>query len=35
MFYCMDPLREEETLVPLSEYNCRVYAVRCVYSREQ
>ena len=30
MFYCMDPLKEEEKLVPLEEFGNRVYAVRYV-----
>ncbi len=31
MFYCIDPLSQYDTLVPLAEYNNRVYALRCVY----
>ena len=31
MFYCMDPLSTDEKTVPLSKYNNRVYAIRCVY----
>lgn len=31
MFYCMDPLNVEDELVPLSNYNNRIYAIRCVY----
>lgn len=30
MFYCMDPLNQDEELVPLSNYMSRVYAIRCV-----
>lgn len=31
VFYCMDPLNQNEELVPLSDYMNRVYAIRCVY----
>lgn len=31
MFYCMDPLNQDEKLLPLSNYWNRVYAIRCVY----
>lgn len=31
IFYCIDPLNPEEELLPLSEYNNRVYAMRCVH----
>lgn len=31
MFYCMDPLNQDTVPVPLSKYNSRVYAARCVY----
>ncbi|MGL6198486.1 MAG: hypothetical protein ACRC3H_06070 [Lachnospiraceae bacterium] len=34
MFYCMDPLNEDLELVPLSDYNNRVYSIRCVYPEE-
>lgn len=33
MFYCMDPLNQDNVRVPLSNYNNRVYAVRCVYPK--
>lgn len=35
MFYCMDPLNQDDMPVPLSEFNNRVYAVRCVYPKYQ
>ena len=31
MFYCMDPLNEDQAAVPLSEFGNRGYAVRYVY----
>ncbi|MGL5435681.1 MAG: hypothetical protein ACRDBO_09840 [Lachnospiraceae bacterium] len=30
-FYCIDPMNPNEELLPLSKYNNRVYAIRCVY----
>ena len=34
-FYCMDPMKTDQEPVPLSEYDNRVYAVRCVYPGDQ
>lgn len=35
MFYCIDPLNPYNVPVPLTEYNNRVYAIRCVYPKYQ
>lgn len=34
-FWCMDPLKQEGELVPLSEYGGRIYAVRYLMEKEE
>lgn len=31
MYYCMDPLSQQTTAVPLSSFDNKIYSIRCVY----
>jgi len=31
MYYCMDPLSQQTTAVPLSSFDSKIYSIRCVY----